>query len=42
MNECENVGEKTMHFPNAYLAEDIPMNGYPKISEAATSTFSTK
>ena len=42
MNECQNVGEKTMHFPNAYLAEDIPTNGYPKTSEAAASTFSTK
>ena len=34
--------EKTMHFPNAYLAEYIPTNGYPKISEAAVGTFSTK
>ena len=34
--------EKTMHFPNAYLAEDMPTKGYPKISEAAVCTGSTK
>ena len=41
MNECQNAGE-TMHFPNAYLAKDIPTNGYPKISEAAVCACSTK
>ena len=34
--------EKTMHFPNAYLAEDIPTKGYTKISEAAVCACSTK
>ena len=34
--------EKTRHFPNAYLAEDILTKGYPKISEAAVCACSTK
>ena len=33
--------EKTMNFPNAYLAEDIPTKGNPKISEAAVCACCT-
>ena len=33
--------EKTVHFFNADLAEDIPTQRYPKISEAAVCTCTT-
>ena len=33
--------EKTVHFPNADLAEDISTPGYFKISEAAVRTCTT-
>ena len=33
--------EKTVHFFNADLAEDISRQGYPKISEAAVHTCPT-
>ena len=34
--------EKTMHFSNAYLAEDIPTKGHDKKSEAAVCARSAK
>ena len=34
--------EKTMHFSNAYLAEDIPTKGHAKKSEAAVCACSAK
>ena len=34
--------KKTLHFPNAYLAEDIPTKGYSKISETVVCTYSAK
>ena len=33
--------EKTVHFLNVDLAEDISTQGYLKISEAAVRTFTT-
>ena len=30
--------EKTVHFVNVNLVEDIPAEGYPKISEASIRT----
>ena len=34
--------KKTLHFPNAYLAEDIPTKGYSKISETVVCAYSAK
>ena len=34
--------EKTVHFFNVDLAEDIPTYDYPKILEAEVCTFTTK
>ena len=34
--------DKIVHFVNVDLAEDIPTQGYPKMSEAAVGTCTTK